>query len=104
MNIVEECINVLVFNAVNEVLTYMLMLYMARKTYVTRASIYGIISSLFVIGEGVLQGRYIRTQNHTWFIGLFTWLEIILFIAGYCLIVFERVTNNKKAKFQKISK
>jgi hypothetical protein len=61
---VEECLNVLLFNSVNEILTYMLMLYLARKTYVTRASVYGIISSLFVIMEGVVKGRYIREENH----------------------------------------
>jgi hypothetical protein len=57
---VEECINVIVFNSVNEIFTYMLMLYLARKTYVTRASVYGIVSSLFVICEGVAKGRFIR--------------------------------------------
>lgn len=38
----------------------MLMMYMARKTYVTRASVYGIISSLFVIIEGLADNRYVH--------------------------------------------
>jgi hypothetical protein len=101
---VDECINVLVLNSVNEILTYVLMIYLARKTYVTRASLYGIISSLFVIIEGIVKGRYVREENHKWFITMFTWLEIILFLIGYALIFFERVTVKNKAKFQKISR
>ncbi len=96
---VEECINVIVFNSVNEIFTYMLMLYLARKTYVTRASVYGIISSMFVISEGVVNGKFIRQENHHWYISFFTIVEILLFLAGYTLIFFERVTVKNKAKF-----
>jgi len=101
---VEECINVIVFNSVNEIFTYMLMLYLARKTYVTRASVYGIVSFLFVIFEGVFKGRFIRKENHHWYISFFTVIEIVLFLTGYTLIFFERVTVKNIAKFQKISK
>jgi hypothetical protein len=38
----------------NEIITYILMMYLARKTYVTRASVFGIISSLYVITEGLI--------------------------------------------------
>ena len=95
----EEVINVLVFNSINEILTYILMLYLARKTFVTRASVYGIVSSLFVIIEGVVKGRYIRVDNHHWYISVFTWVEIVLFLIGYALIFFERVSVKNKAKF-----
>ena len=44
MSRAEEIINVLVLNSVNEVITFMMMIYLARKTYVTRASVYGIVS------------------------------------------------------------
>ena len=101
---VEECINVIVFNSVNEIITYMLMLYLARKTYVTRASVYGIISSLFVILEGVVKNRYVKKDDHQWYISVFTLFEIVLFLSGYTLIFFERVSVKNKAKFQKISK
>lgn len=77
----------------------MLMLYLARKTYVTRASVYGIISAIFVIGEGLFSGRYIRKDNHKWYISAFTMIEIVLFLTGYTMIFFERVTVKNKAKF-----
>jgi hypothetical protein len=82
----------------------MLMLYLARKTYVTRASVYGIISALFVIGEGLFIGRYIRVDDHKWYISAFTMVEIVLFLSGYTMIFFERVTVKNQAKFQKINK
>jgi hypothetical protein len=82
----------------------MLMLYLARKTYVTRASVYGIISAIFVIAEGLFVGRYIRVDNHKWYISAFTMVEIVLFLSGYTMIFFERVTVKNKAKFQKINK
>ena len=88
----------------NEALTYMLMLYLARKTDVTRASVYGIISAIFVILEGLFIGRYIREENHKWYISAFTMVEIVLFLSGYTMIFFERVTVKNKAKFQKINK
>ena len=78
-------------NAINEIVTYMLMLYMARNTYVTRSSIYGIISSLFVILEGVIKDRVKDEEEDRWYIAAFTWIEIIAFLIGYSLIVFERV-------------
>ena len=53
----EEVLNVVVFNALNEIITYILMIYLARKTYVTRASVFGIISSLYVIIEGIISER-----------------------------------------------
>ena len=78
--LVEECINVIVMNSVNEVLTYMLTLYLTRKTYVTRASVYGIISSLFVILEGVYNARYKKETDHRWYITAFTFVEIFVFL------------------------
>lgn len=53
----EECLNVVVFYALNEIITYILMMYLARKTYVTRASVFGIISSLYVIIEEIYAGK-----------------------------------------------
>jgi hypothetical protein len=80
------------------------MLYLARKTYVTRASVYGIISAIFVIGEGLFSERYIRVDDHKWYISAFTMVEIVLFLSAYAMIFFERVTVKNQAKFQKINK
>jgi archaellum component FlaF (FlaF/FlaG flagellin family) len=99
----EECLNVLVFNALNEILTYVLMMYLAKKTYVTRASVFGIISSLYLIIEGIFTDRINGDgQGSKWYRPLGTYLEIILFFASYTLIFFERVTLKNKAKFLKI--
>lgn len=99
----EECLNVLIFNALNEIITYILMIYLARKTYVTRASVFGIESSLYVIIEGIFAGRINGDgQDSEWYRPVGTYMEIILFIASYTLIFFERVTLKNRAKFQKI--
>ena len=73
----------------------MLMMYLARKTYIARASVYGIVSSLFVVLEGLFAGR-MGTGDWQWLTT--TWLEVVLFLTGYALIFFERVTNKNKAK------
>ena len=54
----EEVINVILFNSVNEIITYLMTLYLASKTYVARASVYGIVSNLFVIIEGLSSERF----------------------------------------------
>jgi hypothetical protein len=41
----------------NDVVNYLLMLYIARKTYIARASVYGVISSLYVILKGLEERR-----------------------------------------------
>ena len=78
----------------------MLMIYLARKTYVTRASVFGIISSLYVIIEGIFAGRINGDGGGAkWYRPVGTYLEIILFLTSYTLIFFERVTLKNRAKF-----
>jgi len=97
---VEEVLNIVVFNALNEIITFILMIYLARKTYVTRASVFGIISSLYVIIEGIFSERINGDgEGSEWFRPVGTYLEIILFLASYTLIFFERVTLKNRAKF-----
>jgi hypothetical protein len=96
----EEVLNVVVFNSLNEIITYILMIYLARKTYVTRASVFGIISSLYVIIEGIFAERINGDGDGAkWYRPLGTYLEIILFLTSYILIFFERVTLKNRAKF-----
>ena len=99
----EEVLNVVVFNALNEVITYILMIYLTRKTYTTRASVFGIISSLYVILEGVFNDRINGDgESAKWYRPVGTYVEMVLFIASYSLIFFERVAIKNRAKFQKI--
>lgn len=97
----EEVLNVILLNSVNEIATYIMMMYLARKTYIARASVFGILASLYVIIEGVSAGR-MGSGNWWWIVG--TYLEIVLFLASYALIFFERVQNKNKAKFQKVER
>lgn len=81
------------------------MLYIARKTYIARASVYGIIFILYVVLKGLHEerlGYYDGTGTWYWF--TFNAIEILLLLTSYCMIFFERVTNKNKAKFQKFEK
>jgi hypothetical protein len=95
----EESLNVVVFNQLNEIISFILMMYLGRKTYVTRASVFGIISSLYVILEGISMGRINEGNDRLIFIPIGTYLEIVLFLASYALIFFERIILKNKAKF-----
>lgn len=85
-------------NQLNEVANYVLMIYLAQKTFITRASVYGVVSTLYVIGEGVYAGR--MGEGNIYFT-LGTWLEIVLFLSSYALIFFERIKNRNIARFKK---
>ena len=73
----------------NDVLNYLLMLYLIRKTSVTRASAYGIMSTFFVIGEAIFTGKIQ---------GIYTWVAIAIFNTSYAIIYFEKVRNKNKIK------
>ena len=47
--LVEEVVFVFVFSCINEVANYLLLLYFIKKTLVTKASVYGIVGSIFII-------------------------------------------------------
>jgi len=94
----EEVSNILLMNQLNEVANYVLMIYLAQKTFITRASVYGVVSTLYVIGEGVYAGRM---GQGTIYFTLGTWLEIVLFLSSYALIFFERIKNRNIARFKK---
>ena len=100
LNKAEEIINIIVLNSVNEVFNFVLMIYLAQKTFVTRASVYGILSSLFVIFEGIIAGR-IGMDEGVWYYYVGTWAEIVLFLSSYSMIFFERIKNRNIAKFKK---
>ena len=54
------------------------MIYLAQKTFITRASVYGILASLFVIFEGIVAGRMGMSEG-VWYYYVGTWTEIVLF-------------------------
>lgn len=90
-------------NAINEIFNFIMMMYLARKTYIARASVYGIVPQLFVILEGIFTGRmgtHILDAPWYWFYG--SWTEIVCFLGSYTLIFTERVRNKNRAKFSKV--
>ena len=74
------------------------MIYLAQKTFITRASVYGIVQSLYVIAEGVYAGRM---GSNDWYWSVGSWVEIVLFLSSYTLIFFERIKNRNVARFKK---
>lgn len=95
----EEVIGSILTNSINEVTNYIMMLYLARKTYVTRASAFSIIPPTFVIIYGLFNDR-ISTKKWYWLFG--TIFDIVLVFTAYGFIFFERAKNRYKAQFQKL--
>ena len=79
--LIEEVIGVLIFSCFNEVANYILLLYFIKKTLVTKASVYGIVGSIFIIFESAFAGKIKST--------LLT-IETIVFLFGYIVIFLEK--------------
>lgn len=75
--LIEEVIGVFVFSCLNEVANYLLLLYFIRKMLVTKASVYGIVGSIFIIVVFTLSDKP-RTP--------LLWCEIIVFLSAYIII------------------
>jgi len=92
----EEVSSVALFFQLNEVVNYVLLLYLARKTYIARASVFGIVSSSYVIFEGIFAERF-GIARWYWIAGTFT--DLGCMVIAYALIFFERIKNKNIAKF-----
>jgi hypothetical protein len=57
LSLIEEVITVFIFSCLNEVANYLLLLYFIRKTLVTKASVYGIVGSVFIIFVSIFAGK-----------------------------------------------
>ncbi len=72
--------------------------YLARKKYVTRTSVFGIISSLYVIIEDIFSKRINGDREGSKrFRAVGTYLEIIVYLASYMILFFERVSLKNRA-------
>ena len=92
LSLIEEVISVFIFSCLNEVANYILLLYFIRKTLVTKASIYGIFGSIFIIFVSIFYGK-IRS--------VLLWSEIVVFMTGFVIIFLtkrrEKRINKGKA-------
>jgi hypothetical protein len=77
LSLIEEVIAVFVFSCINEIANYILLLYFIRKTLVTKASVYGIVGSIFIIFVSIFSGR-IKSA--------LLWVEICVFLTSYVII------------------
>lgn len=95
--LIEEVIAVFVFSCLNEVANYLLLLYFIRKLLVTKASVYGIVGSIFIIFVFIFSD-----SNRTTLL----WGEIVVFLSAYVLIFVtkrrERRINKGKARDKQV--
>lgn len=75
--LIEEVITVFMFSCLNEIANYILLLYFIRKTLVTKASVYGIVGSIFIIFVSIFSGKI---QS------VLLWFEIAVFLTAYIII------------------
>eukprot|EP00347_Sterkiella_histriomuscorum_P001065 403373463 len=77
----EEVIGVLIFSCFNEVINYILLLYLMKKTFITKASLYGILSAIVIIFESAYEGKI-----HSPLL----WTEVVVFLTGYIILFVEK--------------
>ena len=51
----EEIVGILVFFCLNDGLNTVLLLYLLKKSYISKSSVYGIINAIFIIVEGIMK-------------------------------------------------
>jgi hypothetical protein len=91
LGLLEEVITVFIFSCLNEIANYLLLLYFIRKTLVTKASMYGIVGSIFIIFVSIISGK-IRSA--------LLWIEIVVFLTAY-FILFLTKRSEKRANKKK---
>ena len=87
--LVEEVIFVFVFSCINEVVNYLLLLYFIKKTLVTKASVFGIVGSIFIIFVSIFSGKI---QS------VLLWAEILVFLTGYVIIYLTKKREKLRKK------
>ena len=95
--LIEEVVAVFIFSCFNEVANYILLLYFIRKTLVTKASVYGIVGSIFIIFVSIFSGKI---QS------FLLWTEIACFLTSYVIIFLtkrrEKRLNKGKARDKQV--
>ncbi len=87
LGLLEEVITVFIFSCLNEIVNYLLLLYFIRKTLVTKASLYGIVGSIFIIFVTIFSEKIKSTL---------LWIEIVVFLSAY-VIIFLTKRSEKRA-------
>lgn len=87
--LIEEVIGVFIFSCINEVANYLLLLYFIRKMLVTKASVYGIVGSIFIIVVFVFSDKP-RTP--------LLWCEIAVFSSSYVIIYLNKRREKRLSK------
>ena len=54
----EEIVGIMLFSCMNDALNIVNLLYLMKKAFISKSSVYGIINALFIIGEGIFNGKY----------------------------------------------
>ena len=97
--LIEEVITVFIISCLNEVANYLRLLYFIRKTLVTKASVYGIFGSIFIIFVSVFSGKLQKSTP-------LLWVEIVVFLTAYVIIFLtkrrEKRLNMGKAREKQI--
>ena len=77
----EEVVGVLIFSCFNEVINYILLIYLMKKTFITKASLYGIVGSIVIILESTIEGKVTS---------VLLWMEVVIFMTGYLILFLEK--------------
>ena len=78
-----------VFSCINEVANYLLLLYFIKKTLVTKASVYGIVGSIFIIFVSIFSGKIQSAL---------LWAEILVSLTGYVVIYLTKKREKQRKK------
>lgn len=93
LGLIDEVITVFIFSCLNEIANYLLLLYFIRKTLVTKASMYGIVGSIFIIFATIFSDKNISPL---------LWIEIVVFLSVYVILFLtkrrEKRANKKQQK------
>ena len=64
----------------------MLLLYLMRKSLVSKAAVYGLLSAIFIVLDGLFYGKIDYIQM----------VESVFFDIGYFILFFERKREKRK--------
>lgn len=93
--LIEEVITVFLVSCLNEVANYLLLLYFIRKMLVTKASIYGIVGSIFIIFVSIFKGKITS---------VLLWSEIVVFLSAYMILFLMKRREKRINKGKAIAK
>lgn len=54
----EEIVGILIFSCLNDCLNIVNLLYLMKKAFISKSSVYGIINAIFIIGQGIANNEF----------------------------------------------